>query len=202
MSDTASSSETDQGTMIRLQTPSFYSNNRNNYFFCCFVDSICWLPKKQEIRLYVDVRGELDLIPPSFGDVVMCEKRMFRGRWVSEMPQNTPFGRYKGYYSFPEEAFAASGTYYFCYFSATNISAHYQSIPILTVSPEGLLKTFVKHNAVATDGRSPFADDTPKSDRLRWEGVVPKEVLERHLSNSSLWNSLISLVYRSKWWVE
>jgi len=38
-----------------------YRSNRNQYYFCCIVQDVKWDRVANELRLYLDVRGETDL---------------------------------------------------------------------------------------------------------------------------------------------
>jgi hypothetical protein len=56
-----------RGALPTLTTPiaSNYVSNRHHYFFCCIVQAVKWDRHANEIRVYIDVRGERDLRDPS-----------------------------------------------------------------------------------------------------------------------------------------
>jgi hypothetical protein len=180
--------------------PCYSRNNRPRHFHCCLIIAITWDRLLGHVRIYLDVRGEPDMVPPDGSSVCMNStgedhesQVTVLGMWVSELSQaeERP-GHYRGFLAFHQNSFMSPGTYMFCYANRYHTMADYQSIVMLDVSPtEGLAGAFIPTTSRTLNGgiqarptystkASPFSTDLPTSERAGWERWVGKAVLERH----------------------
>jgi hypothetical protein len=205
--------------------PCYYSANRTHYFFCCLIVAVKWNRSKDQIRIYIDARGESDLPPPYRSSIhvkggykAFDESEMAaRGQWVSELSEEESRpGHYKGYLAFPPNTFMAAGTYMFCYDDRLfhhdddrlPTMEEYGSVPIMTIPARGeLADAFISNSRAAntemqarqtySTRASPFAKDTPEIEHARWKKWVSKETLERHTKRILFFGG----ERQPQWWV-
>jgi len=198
-----------RGALPTLSTPSTtrackYRFNRIEYYFCCIVEAVKWDRNANEIKVYIDVRGEHDLREPMTSALYRLPIRgngwdvgsanvLLPERFVNEVgtPYRSQRRHHKGYlaYSVPENVTVLPGRYFFCYANPNPLhGADYAPVCLFTIpdqSSNGLADAFRVEGegapAVYTADRSPFADDTREIERGRWESVVHRVVLDRDL---------------------
>ena len=101
--------------------PCPWKRNKPTYFFLCLLIELKFHRKDNELRLYLDARGERDLRHP--GDsTIECipdastvtgnEPSLITGTFVSEISMP---GHHKGYLSFDAGQFSKAGKYYFTF---------------------------------------------------------------------------------------
>ncbi|KAL9190037.1 hypothetical protein ACHAXT_007248 [Thalassiosira profunda] len=201
-----------------------YLNNRiPDYFFVVLIASVKYYRPCNQIRIYIDARGETDLRNP--GDSTMERRNLdsdgrsapergstpcdpIQGRFVSELSGRV-HGHYKGFVAYNADAFMRQGRYYFT-FADIRVNrmlplmgggfSDYPSVPLLEVRENnGLLEAFARNGKVVYAGMaSPFARDTDEVERRRFEGHVDENVLQRHIHPgraAGMWWR------RRKWWV-
>lgn len=195
--------------------PCYWMYNKANMYYVCLVVGVQYHRPTEEIRIYIDVRGEQDLRHPNTCSIQwkgeesngpILQTKEFRARLGSSGNNNNNSGRYEGYVSFDALVFDKPGTYDFMYADPRMISAFlrpdYGSVSVLCVSPGPLEQSFEANNKVlyTLEKWSPFAmdgggsdDDTKeKADLERFRLFVYYLVWNRHNTNASL----------SRWWVE
>jgi hypothetical protein len=211
-----------RGALPTLTTPMAcnYVKNRHHYYFCCIVQAVKWDRHANEIRVYIDVRGEQDLRHPSqssitplrnelnssphtflptfvqgtFVDrggthyarrslpVVMGTRILHPLPFVSEIAPNHK--HFKGYLAFPvnDDVNWPAGDYSFCYANPHVAGgSDYRPVKLFSIARQGdgLAKAFhMNHQTMSplacyTSRDSPFANDTPEIERLRWEMANP-----------------------------
>jgi hypothetical protein len=180
--------------ILTVHKPCLYKYNGMDSYYCCWVECIKWHRGSRRVRIYLDVRGESDLRDPSGSSLRFqtgpAGHYTFRGAWHSELEEER-LGHYKGYLDFPYRNFDGTGTYFFCYANFHHGIADYESIPIMKIPWDGtLLDIFCSTNGhfprYALE-LSPFAADTPESERSRWEEIVDPQVFTRR--------------HHPRWWV-
>mmetsp|Transcript_27256 Transcript_27256/g.54497 ORF Transcript_27256/g.54497 Transcript_27256/m.54497 type:complete len:312 (-) Transcript_27256:152-1087(-) len=196
--------------------PCYWMYNNANMYYVCLVVGVQYHRPTEEIRIYIDVRGEQDLRHPNTCSIQwkgdesngpILQTKEFRARLGSSgNNNNNNSGRYQGYVSFDALVFDKPGTYDFLYadprMDRAFFGPDYGSVPVLSVLPGPLEQSFEANNKVllyTLENWSPFAmdgggdDDTKeKADLERFRPFVYYLVWKRHNTNASL----------SRWWVE
>jgi hypothetical protein len=202
-----------RGAMPTIPGP-FVCNWRHNSrrcHYCCVIHCIKWARFAQELRIYIDVRGEDDLRYPQTstitrsnldGDTSLTITHTWRAlqsthvlrpaEFVADSP-DTPRS-FKGYLVFPiDDNFWSPGNYAFRY---ANEFPDYLPVYLFTISPDaqGLEELFDVDRKVGmnpgspnrpacyTADESPFADDTPETEKSRWQHFIPTDVMNRNPS--------------------
>ena len=113
---------------LDLNAPCPWLRNKPGYFFLCLIVQLQFLREENELRLYIDARGERDLRNPKDSSVVRRaggetandlawqgldqDSDMISGEFV---PVVSIPGHHKGYLSFDAGLFAKPGKYYFSF---------------------------------------------------------------------------------------
>lgn len=177
-----------------------YKFNQNFYFFCCLITCIRWNRCTRELQLYLDVRGEEDLRQPWtstiwIGDLALIQHpHVFRLRhqvqaimeasclsFQSSLMSEHP-GHFKGVLTFHEDFFLTPNHYMFCYANANMNFSDYAHVKLFEIQPgQTLLHAWksMPRFEYTTEAFSPFADDSPQTERDRWIPHLPEEVLDR-----------------------
>jgi hypothetical protein len=169
-----------------------YNSTRLHY--CCVIHSIKWVRFAQELRIYIDVRGEDDLRHPQTSSITQCNldgdtsptgtRVLLPAGFVSESPDT--LRSFKGYLIFRmDDSSWPPGNYLFCYANSFRVwhgSPDYLPVNLFRISAgtQGLKELFdvVRKVGMSTDSpnrpasytadESPFADDTPEKVKSRW----------------------------------
>ena len=169
-----------------------YAFNYHDHYYCCIIMAVKWDRCANEIRVYIDVRGEDDLRHPlgssitqlpinfkSYNEYILTSGRANTGVWgqtvtlrpvrfVSEIaPARNHF---KGYLAFPvnDDGDLRAGVYCFCYANAyiQGRGPDYRPINFFSITrqPNGLAEPFSIDRQVIPPSVSYTADQSPFAD--------------------------------------
>lgn len=93
---------------IHLNKPCFWRFNNDGRFYCCFVAQVKLDRVNNQVKMYLDARGESDLRLPNTSTIFLPDRAMdliMAGQFVPEVATQ---GHYKGILQFPSVPFKRS----------------------------------------------------------------------------------------------
>jgi hypothetical protein len=178
---------------ISIQKACNYKHYRPNQYYCCFVECVMWDRDAHEIRVYIDVRGEIDLQHPLKSSMKTIQSSFQPLRIPNRFVCNTLCSRkhHKGYLVFPfPSSEICPGDYTFCYanrespHSTRSFLENYETTVLFSIPLHGggLSRAFgsaenqqvVRYQQYSFREDSPFDNDTPQTCRARFTAVVPQ----------------------------
>lgn len=145
----------------------------NPSFYCCIVTAIQWDRTNRQVRLYMDIRGEIDLPHPLTSTIKVVAKGspLVTVSPVHWRGMQSP-GHYKGYLTFEDGQFQSDGIYYthFRYAAQAGPLHKYETAPLLSAN---LQSTTFNHYTALNESRL-FENESREDEKDRWRCILPE----------------------------